>query len=455
MAINPATLSQTLPQNDYHLSGGLGGYVSGMQIADYLDNMGRGRRSDDLEYATKQNELENAQLDNPLKQAVRQLSMSKTGAEQNLFNDGTAQEAMRAKVNNEIETAYAARGARGVKELQDQGDFFHQADIAIKSGNMTPEIWQDHVKKGAAIGLKLPPVLDPDTVEKIGKYAKVGLLTRQQAAARQTQAEHESFTATQNELNRKSALEIARTRVAAGMNKGSADNAFIRAVDDAEEIADSDVSRYITAIQNKNKTLLSVLEVQAQSSARSQFAAQTPEWRKAHGNDPSKWAKEEAQKEVTNHVIDDTLRSLQGKRVKMADGSTQVITEASRPLIEKLYTGISSNATSTQGKASTSTPAATRNTAKAEGPGSGTPPAVKADVDPVSHPAIVTAFQRLGLDPKKPEDLQRVRDNFDKSNGDKTVKATILKILDDALARQKGTTPAQTPGRSVTGVIRQ
>lgn len=434
MPINPAALAATLPGNNYKLDGGLGGYVSGMQIADYMANMPRAQRDSDLEYDAKKNELDNAMLDNPVKELTRQLSMSKMGAEQDLLNTGKPQEAMRLKVENEIEKVHAERGTRGVKELQDQADLFWEGKNKIDSGLMDEKSWQDFVNRGKKVGLNLPPVMTPDVQQQIRKHGEVAAVTREMAGRRVVQSMHEQWQSGENRSRERSALEVARARAAATGSRGSADNAFVRAVDESDIIEPSDIPRYAVAMANKQKGALSAV---MQSSMKRELitewnAERDPKKRAAMGPSAIEYAEKKIQVMLHQDVVDTTLRSLQGKTLKMPDGTTRVIDENAKPLIEQLVKGVPTNATPTQGKSPQGSPAPKGSDQAPQGKAAG-PEKVDIYKDP-DMGKIVSVL--------KTKDPAVIREAINKTKDmNPTVRAKMLKLLDLAEGKTSTTMP--------------
>lgn len=438
MAINPAALAATLPQNNYKLDGGLGGYVAGMGIDDYGINMRQAQADAGLEHQIRQNDFTNMQADNPVKELTRQLAMQKGGAELDLYKTGRPQEAMRLQVENEIEKVHAERGTRGVKELQNQADLFWEGDNIIKSGGMNATRWADFVSRGKKIGLSLPPTFTPEVAKEIEKNAALSSITRELAGKRVVQSMHETWQSGENRRREGSALEVARARAAASGNRGAADNAFIRAVDDSDVIEAADVSRYAVALENKQKGVLqSVVTAQARRDAITEFNTKPKEWREKNGP-ASKWADEQVNSMLREQMVDSTLRSLQGKTIKMEDGTTHVIGENSKSVIEKLVKGVTTNATKTQGQSQSGSGRTTSQGTKPAGQAAG---AEKKSSVLDQDPRLQAIAKRTGK-----TDPQEIADAIAASPGDEKVKQNLYKILG---VRPRG----QAPGREASGTI--
>lgn len=251
MAVNLNALAASLPANNYKLDGGLGGAVSGMQIADYLDNRERGTRSDDLEYEAKQNELMNALADNPQKELARQLALTKGGAEQDLFKTGLPQQAAKLKLEDEIKTIQMKEGPRALDKLEEQSRYWEALSEAHSRG-----VLDQHrdlfVKQGAALGL--PPVNfnDPNLGATLAKYKQRAVETRDVLGKLRVQKQQQDWQGGENEADRKNRLEMAR--IAAGKQRSTVpENNMLMDIQAKDTIEEKDLTKMTTIMDLRLK----------------------------------------------------------------------------------------------------------------------------------------------------------------------------------------------------------
>lgn len=257
MPVNLNTLAATLPGNNYKLDSAIGGAVSGMQIADYLDNRERGTRYDDLEYSQKLNQVNNEMADNPQKELARKLSMSKTGAEQEMYDSGLAQQEMQAKAKDAIATVEQKEGTRGLQRLVEQSDYWDEVYKAHKAGTLQDQaaVFQKH---GAALGLPPINLNDPNLGKKLQAHFDAAVVTRKLAGELVKQRQMQTWTGTQNDNKNATALAVAQARNTGGPKMSSnPDYNVINQVrykaEQGEPVTEHDILRISVANENRFK----------------------------------------------------------------------------------------------------------------------------------------------------------------------------------------------------------
>ncbi len=415
MAVNLNALAQSLPANNYKLDGGLGGAVSGMQIADYLDNRERGTRSDDLEYEAKQNELMNALADNPQKELARQLALTKGGAEQDLFKTGLPQQAAKMKIEDEIKTIQMKEGPRALAKLEEQSNYWEALAESHSRGTLEQNR-ELFVKQGAALGL--PPINfnDPNLGATLAKYKQRAADTKEVLGRLRVQHDQQNWQGGENRENRASAERIAQSRNTGGVKLSSnPDNNVINQMMAKSEITDDDVRRLSVAYDNKLKA---GADGAALEPMRKSFETQWTITKNKKDRDPEMKLYDSAQAYSTakmtewraQKVAEQIVSQMSGKPLIVNGKVVGEIGESSQNMIADLVTKQSTGGKNeqTKGSGSQSSGPSAAPAAKSEGASGGTQAFLK---DPI---IAELAKRAKTADPKKLWDLINSSNNPNK-----------------------------------------
>ncbi len=333
----PGSLSQLLPGNAYKVSGALGGDVAGRQIQDYVDSMERARRQDDVDYGASKNKLENDLLDNPMKAAERDFKTRDAQAGSELFQDGTAQKAMRAKMEGMVEDLVSKKGKNAAEAMTRQLDWMKNLQDDIDSGVLDPMdigAYQKKLAEGKAHGIdtsRFPPTITPEFRKSLAERNKLGIMTRdvlekkvlQDNAAQNTLTLHREDKAADKER----ALEVARER-----NKASAGtsprNRLMMELKDAPVVDEYKVRQLVGFIELEQKKSLGTDLGDYQKRMADEFQNSTPAQRKA---DPTmsqfknagEYAEHMKDMLVTKRVLEGVGEVLAGKELIGADGESR------------------------------------------------------------------------------------------------------------------------------------
>lgn len=340
MPINPMALSQTLPGNDYKFSGGLGGFVSGMQLADYLDNMDRGRMDDDLQRASSANKLQNELLDNPLLAAQREQKLNEANTTNDMYNSGDMQEMARQKVRTEIDNMKTKQGENAVARLGQQSDFILETSKRIESGDLNPlDVggWRSWSEQGSKLGLTLPETLDPESMTKLRKMGQVASITKQEMARTRELDKTQTFTAQQNKLNRESNERIAQTRASNTGRSSNPMNRIIQEVMNKDEVSGSDISQFSSALVTNFRNSpggqqLQQVRKDASDDYRTAGTKRTQEMIDA--GSPAEYANRKAMKFIQDNIVPTVLSFLDGKTLTNDSGEPiGTIGQGAKPLV--------------------------------------------------------------------------------------------------------------------------
>lgn len=220
--INLANIANMLPANGYKPSGGVGGIQAGIQLADYLDSMDRGRRMDDIDYQTAQNDLANKLKDNPLLDAKRQLDLSKTGLEQSSFDSGKQRELMDTSIEQKLSDLRGKIDNETVAALGRQSEVAFNLQKELENGDMTQERYSGYVDRLGKLGVKLNPQLgDPQSMQLIARIAKAAPQTIKFAQEQLIQGQREEGQQTLEHIRGGYHVQSARITADAQRDKAS------------------------------------------------------------------------------------------------------------------------------------------------------------------------------------------------------------------------------------------
>src|SRR5574343_9511 len=348
---NLAILAQGLPGVQLTDPGVAQGQVTGLRISDYLDNMDRARRMDDLSYASEKNTLEQTLLDNPQKEAERKLKLALTGLDQANVDSGLTQQTKQAEMQAKLDDLYNKRGAQAVKEIQAHGDLAISAQNEADSGTMTPERWNSYRSAFAKNGVQMPasfaeaaPMIKSIS-EKAYQNADYLRKKAEQERAQSNAIELRGTESADAKLRAQATVDAANARVNSPASQTREDQDKIRenAILKKSDVNQSDL-HFLAYLENENfkKTGYSK-ELEMFEKRMSEMWAQNPklreEWKDRGGRESFiDAAKEEARLETISRSL---AYKLSGK--PLVDDSGKVIIKSisasSKDRIKKYMTG--------------------------------------------------------------------------------------------------------------------
>lgn len=341
---NLAVIAQGLPQNVPGGPGIISGHTAGLQLADYIDNMDRARRMDDISYLSEQNKYENEMADNPLKEAERLLKLSQAQATQETFDSGLAQEAQRTELQDKIDAAIAKRGERAVTEMKNHADLAVAANNEASSGMMSPDRYEFYRKQFAANGMKLPanPLEGMKIFSQIAKNAHMTKEHLAKIAEQENKAQLDidakQVQSADNKAMTQAMKDVAEIQAKNRGNTGSPEDQLMRELEKKSIFTPNDLLRSRAAIEADIKKSLTPQQIELMGKNA------TSEWQ-LDKKLKEKWPnvneyidhviKQKIDDDITNRII----TWFAGKTVIGTNGNNFEIKYSNRDKIQAVITG--------------------------------------------------------------------------------------------------------------------
>lgn len=321
MPINPMTLAQTLPANEYKMGGGLGGYMSGMQLADYLDNMDRARNWDNLQMNSETNKYNNEIADNPVKEAERAVKINNANLTNELFKSGDMQEVARAKIREQLDKINTDQSSNAIARLNNQSSFMFNLGKELSEGVISPidaTAYQARVEEGRKLGINLPPTLNPETMQKIIKMGKIASITQEEI--RQVRSTEKSQTF-QKEMQADRLASQERQAASRNANRGLSTDPWRQIIQRTiakEDLSEKDIRGFVGALiyQVKSTPYLAELDrsrKEASSSWKMAGNKKTPEMAKYKTSED--YAESVFRNNLEQYLLGQTMSLLDGKSI--------------------------------------------------------------------------------------------------------------------------------------------
>jgi hypothetical protein len=222
---NPATM---FGQIGWQPTGMAGGYLWDLQRQYAEANAQRSFRDDDLNNDIKQNEYQNALLDNPVKESTRDLTIKKNNLAAEPIDSGLASQAQNSKLLGNMADDELAQVKTRVTKMDEAGRFLNEFSQDIKRTNpklLDNAYWDYWKGQAQQRGIRMPDVFDPAAIQTIHQKAQDYVMNAPEMQRKLAELEgSQRFTSNENRLNRES-----RERIAAMAADASKTGAAIRA----------------------------------------------------------------------------------------------------------------------------------------------------------------------------------------------------------------------------------